>query len=225
MERYNFSMKNKKKLKTLRTKKINFSFLVLFISLALALSIILSGVLSTIYNPGLYRKEFQKLGIYEQFPDADNLTNQVLYYTNFENIDPRFDEKELRHIKEVNILFLGLKISSIFFLALSFAGILFIFFKKKKELFPKIFTFAGAFSGGFVLIILLIYLMNFEVFFNLLHAPFFTPGSWTFSGGLLVSLFPQQFFMNLIRHTLIKIILISAIFVLVGFVLKKKLTT
>ena len=111
------------------------------------------------------------------------------------NIPSGFDAREVSHLGDVRDFF-----SSIFFCIYVVLVVwLFVLFSlQDKQLVKKSLRFGSVLSLGVLLLFFVVSLFSFSGLWNVLHAPFFSDGSWVFSSdSLLITLYPESFFFSL----------------------------
>src|SRR3989338_1213368 len=103
-----------------------------------------------------------------------------------------FGSREVSHLGDVRSFF-----SSIFFFlyVVLVVWFLVLFSLSDKQLVKKSLRFGSVVSLGVVFLVFLASLVSFSSLWSVLHAPFFSGGSWVFpSDSLLMMLYPESFF-------------------------------
>jgi hypothetical protein len=89
--------------------------------------IILTNLNLVSLNFNVYKKEFQKLNVYEEIPEADKYAlNVINYHKGKEELNNSFSDKEKLHLKDVKDLIR--RLSFIFYLSLILTFILLFYF-------------------------------------------------------------------------------------------------
>ncbi len=89
-------------------------------------------------------------------------------------------------------------------------------FEKSEKIIRRIFLYATAATFSICLIIFLLSL-NFPSFFDAFHRVLFPAGNYTFPGdSLLITLFPEGFFMDFARKMLVETVIISVMLLILG---------
>ncbi len=173
-------------------------------------------------NFNVYKKEFQKLNVYEEIPEADKYAlNVINYHKNKEELNTFFNEKEKLHLKDVKDLIN--KALLIFYLSLILTFILSIYLVYKKEYKNILDSFI---LSSFIMIgvILFLLLIPFDLFFTKFHELTFSNNLWLLGQeDNLIKLFPQEFFFNISFKIGINILITSIILIVLSFLLKFKL--
>jgi len=184
----------------------------------------------TAFNINFYEKEFLKYD-----PEIENktqITENLINYLKNQDIDESyispFEQDEINHLIDVKILmhrFLLILNLTILFILISITTLYFI---NKKD-FLKNLSLTSIFGGILTLLITLItYLIikDFQTAFTRFHEIFFKLGNWQFpSNYKLVTLFPAEFWIDIINKILTNIIISANILILVGiliFIIIKK---
>ena len=164
-------------------KKKDNKKLVIFI-LLVAITILLIPVINfhlIVYNEKLYKEEFAKLNIYDNFEDKgypDRALNEVfVYFKNENNENPQiegFNEMENSHMRDVKLMIKRILFFEAFLIFLWI--ILFLIFIVKKDLIYQ-FSRIIFYSGGSLIILIIFFLIvsifEFDFAFILFHKIFF----------------------------------------------------
>lgn len=195
-----------------------------FLILSFPVLLILSATLSTINNKNFILDEFEKYSI--NVENQNNIADQILDY--FKN-DKRdldiygFDLNEISHMRDVKLVVLKTRY---FFYVVLLINILLLFLsyfyyaeykkEKLKSIFKKFlnYLFYGSIlTMALILFLFLLTFLNFDFLFSLFHKAFFPQGNYAFASGLLITLFPEKFWID----ALVRIIGISFIVSLIVF--------
>lgn len=192
--------------------------IIFLLALLFTIVLLLGNFVFVLNNQNFYDAEFQKLGI-----DDPRAQNVVDYVTGSPDLSPDFTEAEATHLASVKSLFSTIRI--IYFMSLLplffMVGYL-LYTRQFNNLMPRGLMFGGAFSLG-VLAVLFLFSLSFDTFFNTIHLPFFSSGSYIFpEDSLIIQLFPQQFFQDF-TFQLFRIVFInSGVFFIIGVYLFRK---
>jgi len=213
----------------MKKKKGNKVLLVLLIILAISLIPLINFHL-IVYNENLYKNEFAKLNIYDNFEDKkypDGALSGILdYFKNENNEIPQiedFNEMENSHMRDVKLLINRVILFEIFLIFLWI--ILFLIFIVKKDLIYQ-FSRIIFYSGG-SLIILILFFMTISIFafdfaFIIFHKIFFIQGNWAFpSNSNMIQLFPSQFFQDIFLKIIINTGISAVLFFIIGFLIMR----
>jgi integral membrane protein (TIGR01906 family) len=182
-----------------------------FLSSVLALLIIVSSFVVLINNEALAVGLTEK---YSASPDAVNNTAQLFGYFRSEAQMPSvFSEKEVSHLEDVKTVFDGINIFFVLLLIL-FIGLLFL------TNIPTMFQRGGVYA----LVLLAVFaVLPFRWVFTLMHKILFPQGNWTFElGSTLIQYYPHSFWNQYYLIAGVMIVILSLLFILAGWILKKK---
>src|SRR3989344_8111032 len=128
-----------------------------------------------------------------------------------------FTSAEASHLEDVKSV---MKAVNIVFVIALIALLLFgVYLYKKGELGKGLF-YGGIASGVFVLLFGFIGVSGFDQLFEAFHNIFFPQGNWMFaSDSLIITLFPGEFFVWAAGKILIFTLLLSATFIITGYLL------
>ena len=198
----------------MKSRKIALFLILLLIILNTITIIYLANFRHYIFNENYYKKQFQENGVYSRLPQADKaLNNLFLFFNNKKDLDNNFfTQNERAHLQDVKVLIN--KIIIIFYFLIFLDPLLFIllYFLVKKR-FKKYLAFVLLYSGGFVLLISVLFYIfsnNFSYIFIKFHEIFFPHGNWLFPyNSNLIMLFPQQFFYDFFYKIIINAFIFS----------------
>ena len=219
----------------IRVKKSIGFFLVFFMLFLLVIGLPSFFALS----PFIYFSEVE--GVNSSIVDANHFYINVYEFLVYQKqLDSAFTINEASHMHDVRILFNAFRFLSFIFLSLIFVYVYLIFkisnSKNKRRgnfsgkyvlvelsIFLKKLKYSIFISLGFFVFLLFFVLFNFSSSFTMFHFIFFPQGNWIFPfDSLLISLFPQYFFMGVAKKIfLLSLIVISSILVFVFFFEKK----
>jgi integral membrane protein (TIGR01906 family) len=170
-------------------------------------------------NYDFYKKEFNKLNVYDKFPDADkHALNLINYYKDKEELSNFYNEKEKLHLKDVKDLIK--KLSLIFYLSLVSTILLLIYFVYKKN-YKIILNLILSSSITLVLLTLILFLFNFSNLFTNFHLILFNNDLWLFNQeDNLINLFPEKFFYDVSKEAFTNILIISLILIIISIIFK-----
>lgn len=204
-------------------------FVVLILSFPVLL--MLSITLNTINNKNFILNEFEKNSI--NVENQNNAADQILDY--FKN-DKRdldvygFDLNEISHMRDVKLLILKTKYFFYFLLLINVLLLFFSYFyyaeyrkEKLKVIFKKFLNCLLYGSFLTMVLILLLFLLsfaNFDFLFSLFHKTFFPQGNYAFASGLLITLFPEKFWVDALVRIIGMAFIISSIVFLAVFLIK-----
>jgi len=216
-----------KKESTVQSDKKNSKIhsLVFIAGFFLAIVLIIAPLKLIIHKEEFYKSHFIKNGAYEKL--GENKTNQIL--DNFllfldGNAElENFTVKETSHMLDVRVVlnrfFLVMNISLIMVL------LILAYLVLKGESFLDDF-FKVMFMGGLIAfaIVALMFLasLNFSMTFDGFHKIFFSQGNYIFSkDSLLITLFPQEFFLDFFQKILLTSLLYSLLVMIPQFFINR----
>lgn len=118
-----------------------------------------------------------------------------------EALRPHFNEREILHMEDVQVLFNYGSIIKTISIIMSL-GILIFFLIKKQIKFLGEYIFKGMFANWIIIsILLLMILFNFNKYFTYFHLMFFTNDLWLLDPrtDLMIQMLPESFFINMAK--------------------------
>ncbi|MCC7574651.1 DUF1461 domain-containing protein [Candidatus Woesearchaeota archaeon] len=204
--------------------------LINFLTVFLVVFILVLGIPSFLsLNPFIYFNEAKKTNIV--FDDFEYLYENVHGFLLLRNsLSDNFTIDENNHMQDVRLLINTLKIFSFIFIMV-LASTLFLInkikgTKKRKTELTNFFN--NLKKGGFISLSFLIFLtiivfINFSFSFDAFHRIFFPQGNWLFSAdSLLITLFPQTFFLNMAKKIFITNTLFISLLILIIHLLENQ---
>jgi len=205
---------------------------VIIFSLLIIITIVLIPLINfnlIVYNEKLYKEEFAKLDIYDNFEDKkypDRALNEILgYFKNKNTENPKiegFNERENSHMRDVKLLIKGIIFFEVF---LIFLGVIvFLIFFKKNLLyqFGRILFYGNGALIILILFFIIISIFAFNFAFILFHRIFFIQCNWAFpSNSNMIQLFPSQFFQDLFLKIIINTGISAVLFFVIGFLIMR----
>ena len=166
--------------------------------------------------PSLYYSEAEKTDANETLEDAEAYYENVRgFLNNREPLREEFTELETKHMQDVKFLFNLIRSITIVFLVAIIIYTAHLYREnRKKETFLLIKDVRNATIITLIIIATLtaLVLINFSTTFDVFHYVFFPQGNWTFPyTSLLITLFPETFFMNLATKIMIATLTITII--------------
>ena len=108
---------------------------------------------------------------------------------------PLYNQRELKHMQDVQDVFLVTR--RIWYITLGLFILIGLFLSYRKESLPEFahgLIIGGLLVAGLVAVLGLLAIITWQVWFVAFHQIFFTPGSWTFNtSDTLIRLFPERF--------------------------------
>jgi integral membrane protein (TIGR01906 family) len=135
--------------------------------------------------------------------------NIINYLKNKEDLKFNFTQEETIHMKDVKSL-----ISKLNYIILILLLLIIIILIVNKENISKQLIISGAIP---IVLIVLLYFIDFNSLFITLHKLLFTNNYWLLpSNSLLIQTYPQEFFMNISKRLSLNIIFSSLIITTIG---------
>lgn len=181
-----------------------------------------------LYDKTFYAKEFSKLDVYEKLPQAHDINEQILdFFKGNEALSTHaLTASEKSHLHDVRRIFNAL---AWFMYVLTVMLIILFYFSQKRittKQHRQQFLATYFLSTGLALILLLaiigIMLLNFSAAFDAMHTVFFPQGNFVFaSDSTLISLYPEQFFIDFVNHVALQSLLFALFLILLGYSAKR----
>lgn len=213
----------------------------LVIIIALPLVLLFTSVEVATFDKGFYKAEYEKYDVVGRtgikILHLMDITGEMLEYLKGDREDLEiyhevhgekqliFDERDQRHMVDVQILFLkGFLLRNILLILLAMAiGYLF-WAKEKRKIFKGVFL-SSIISFGIILLLGIIISTDFNKYFNLFHYIFFDNDLWRLDPkkSILINLVPLEFFMDIVKKIALYFFSSMGLFTLFsGIYLKKK---
>lgn len=209
-------------------KKILAIILIVFLPLYL----LLFSVEINTFNTSFYLKSYEKYKISyitgKSLDELDIITGDLLNYLKDKSdekaLQPNFNEREIKHMEDVKILFKYGFIFKDVFLILSILAILILFIYKEIKIGIK-----GVFYGffiwwGLILLLALLSMVDFTKYFTYFHLIFFDNDLWLLDPNtdLLIQMLPEEFFISIFKRIVLFFVSFLSIIQIISFVLLRK---
>jgi integral membrane protein (TIGR01906 family) len=197
----------------------NLILIILFVLILPSVSYVASFK-AVAFDGGFYNQEFTKYN--PNISDREGITSDLIKFLEYSPNDfelvKSFQEKEISHLIDVKkLMHRFIFLSNIFILLLA-AILILLYYSDKKRFFYN-FGLSFCIGGAFSLIISslsYILLNNFDWAFTSFHQLFFA-GNWQFpADSLLITLFPEQFWIDASYHLMFNALIIANILIVVG---------
>ena len=180
--------------------------------LLLPLAIFLISAQFVILNEAFYHKQFEKHGVYDNFPvPEEQLNEQVHKLVGFLNKENELEldilsEKEKQHLYDVQDLIHKYKIATWIIVALT---LLMMLAARNAKIILQACVSTLIWSGLFLGLIAI----SFEKIFTLFHEVTFSNDLWQLDPqkDVLINIFPQEFFYELVAAIILRGLIIAAI--------------
>ena len=205
--------------------------LIIILIIFLPLYFLLKSVDINTFNRNFYLNFYERYNVVEvtgkRIDELDQITRNLYSYIKGESVDevlkPFFNEREIKHLEDVKVLFMyGFSLKKLSF-ALSLFGIIIFFIYKDVVKFGQ-GIFYGAFIWWGLILLLLLSTMDFNKYFTCFHLIFFDNDLWLLDSDtdLLIQMLPEEFFISIFRRIVLLFMVILAIIQLTGYILMKK---
>ena len=187
------------------------------------------------FDEAYYRSEFQKYGVYSQFPgkDIDEINSNLLHYLMYDKTNnfiesDFFSQREKEHLLDVKRL-VQFAIRFFYIIILNIIILLAILACTAKKLFGKIKNnlikpLSTILIWGGILTLVYSFMLwysakiNFMDLFTKFHQLFFKPGSWIFDTNI-VKLYNQSFFYDIAAKIVLNTLIMALIIIVIGLLL------
>ena len=208
-----------------KTKKRIFLILLLLAVLQFPIVIFFANTKALAFDQSFHEKEFSRYN--PNVEDRSAITGNLIFYLRYRNADrsyiTAFTKEEKAHLIEVKILmhrFLNMMYIS---MTLLIASVLILSVMDKKRALKRIAAssvLGGCFTLFCSLIFYLIVITDFDAAFTKFHHIFFRLGNWQFPPEyLLVTLYPAQFWTDIISRIMSNVLITTAFVIILGILL------
>lgn len=209
-------------------KKVGLILLVIFISL----SCLLISLEQHSMEIGNYLDNYKEHNIEEvtgrSWEDLVRITEGLIQYVKGdagnEVLRPHYNEKEILHMEDVQVLFKYGYILKYIALAISIALITLFVAEKEIDLVGR-YLYKGLFvNWGIIGILFIMILFNFNKYFTYFHLIFFSNDLWLLDPktDLLIQMLPEAFFIDMAIKIVLSFLAYVATIQLVGYVTARK---
>ena len=184
----------------------------ILITISVIIIIILGPLIIFSFSKPFYDAHIQRTDFSIGKENASELTSNVLNFLNGkELLKEDFTDEEKSHMEDVKKIFLLAKILLGIALIIIIASIMSAVILKQEYDYKSIRN-ASAISFIFMLGMLLLILISFQSGFTAFHNIFFPQGNWQFPiDSMLITLFPEEFFIRISTAIFITSIIISIV--------------
>lgn len=206
--------------------------LIIILIIFLPLYFLLKDIEANTFNKNFYLQSYERYNVVEVtdkgIDKLDHITRDLHGYLKGESdeeaLKPFFNEREIKHLEDVKVLFkygFGLKKLSF---ALSLFGIIIFFIYGEVEKLGQGLFYGTFIWWGLILLLFLLSTMDFNKYFTYFHLIFFDNDLWLLDPNtdLLIQMLPEEFFISIFRIIVLFFMAILAIIQLTGFILMKK---
>ena len=184
-------------------------FLLIILVISLSLSCLLVAAEQMIFNIGEYAYAYDEYNIGDatgkDWLEIRSITKDILKYLKIkagdEILQPNFNEREVLHMRDVQVLFKYGFILKYLSLGISLAVIILFVMQGERELVGR-YIYKGLFINWIFLGILLAMIyFDFNKYFTYFHEIFFSNDLWLLDPrtDLLIQMLPEEFFLNMAR--------------------------
>jgi integral membrane protein (TIGR01906 family) len=141
--------------------------------------------------------------------------NAVDFLYNKAELQEGYSENEISHMHDVKEVMKWM--NAPFLISLLVMTLIFTYQKKNKQQIKLFLKYGGITTISFIGLILLFVLLSWNFIFTLFHDIFFPQGNWQFpSESLLITTFPNSFFVNISITIFIATLVLGSIFILLS---------
>ena len=209
-------------------KKITLGILIIFLSLfCLSISIEQHSFDKTnyMYNYSINNvEEITGRSIEELSIITDKLIEYIKGNAGEEALRPHYNEKEILHMEDVQVLFNYTSKIKYITMALSLIMILFFMHVGEKDLLGK-YIFKGIFANWIIVgLLALVAFFDFNKYFTYFHLIFFTNDLWLLDPrtDLLIQMLPEEFFIDMAKQIGLSFLMYMATIQGIGWAIYKK---
>lgn len=206
--------------------------LVIILIISISLSLLMISIEMNSYNLKYYLKSYKKYNIEDttgkSMDELSSISKKIILYLKNkggeELLIPQFNEREVLHMKDVQVLFNYARYVKYIGIFISVLILIYLFRKKACILIGRSLTF-GLFSNYILFGILgILSRSNFNKYFTYFHEIFFTNDLWILdpSTDLMIQMLPEEFFVGMALNIGLSFLIMLAILQIVGCFLIKK---
>lgn len=184
------------------------------------------------YNKSYFLRSYKKYNIEEEtgrvMYELDEITNHIINYLkgkgSDELLNPYFNEREVLHMRDVQILFKYERLVKYIFGIISIIIMGYLGYKKEYKFLGKTLSF-GLFINHFILIILAVLIIaDFNKYFTIFHHIFFNNDLWLLDPNtdLMIQMLPEEFFIGMSKKIGLSFFVYLSILQIVGIYYIKK---
>lgn len=206
-------------------RSINKEFIIsILTTIVLTLFLLFNAFFITIFNNRIYDKQFDKLGVLEQFPqnNVSEINKDLLRYLLGDELGGKdfFNETEILHLKDVKDIFRNLKISYAIILVLLLFLIYFassdrkrLYYCIKNSWLGTCFIALGLFAASFF----------FEKMFIKMHELIFVNDYWQLDPATsnLINMYPLEIFIYLFFRIIITWLFFTSVLYAMVLIMRK----
>jgi len=219
------------------------NIIIALLSVSLFLILLFGSMNAMIFDRNFYSGEYSKNNVYAELSlngfsssaaqaktMAQNVTENILEYFHGGAELKYFAGDEKSHMENVKSLINIM--DSIYYAAVIFSILIFVYLyyslKKDRitfiEILAKSLLYSSIVCIAFLVIIFLMCVFYFDAAFTLFHLVLFPQGNWTFlATSLLITLFPEQFFMDISLRIFVYAMFQALIFLGIGWWINKQI--
>lgn len=214
-------------------------------AIALCLTILFGSFFATVYDRGFYANEYEKQSTYDRLAVssensaevvhgklfAENVTANLLDFLKGKEELKYFSAEEQSHMRDVGRIFHAMSIAYYASLVVFVICVIGLYAVCRRNLFDAMRRVASVVVYGsctvLCIFIALLFgtLFSFDALFSSMHLVLFPQGNFTFdSTSLLITLFPQQFFIDAALRIFLYACIQSLLLLALGWLIHKHAT-
>lgn len=199
----------------------------------LPLYVLLTLVEVNTFNKEFYLKSYESYGVLDvtgkNLEELDIVTEDLLSYLEDNSLDEKiltshFNEREIKHMKDVKFLFkYGFIVKKLAFV-LSILSILYLLSHGGIRNLSKVIFYGNFIWLGIILLLLLVSTIDFNKYFTYFHLIFFNNDLWILDPNtdLLIQMLSEQFFISIFKRIVLLFMIVLAIIQIISFIIIKK---
>lgn len=195
--------------------------------------ILLTLVEVNTFNKDFYLKSYETYGVLDvtgkNLEELDNVTEDLLSYLKDDSLDeellsPHFNDKEIKHMEDVKVLFKYGFIIKKLSLVLSVLSIVYLLIHGGVRNLIKIIFYGNFIWIGIIILLFLLTTIDFNKYFTYFHLIFFNNDLWLLDPktDLLIQILPEQFFISIFKRIVLLFMLVLATIQIISFIIIKK---
>ena len=160
--------------------------------------------------------------------ELSDITDKLIEYlkgnAGEEALKPHYNEKEILHMEDVQVLFNYASVLKYVTMILSLGLIMLFSIKEEKDILGK-YIFKGMFANWLIMgLLAIMVLLDFNKYFTYFHLMFFTNDLWLLDPetDLLIQMLPEEFFIDIAKQIGLSFLMYVATIQGIGFAIYKK---
>lgn len=184
------------------------------------------------FNKSIYINSYEKNNITDitgrSIEELEEITEVIFRYLR-EGLDgqvlkPYFNNREIKHMEDVQLLFKGGFLLKNISLSLSLLVIILSIINRKVKSIGYALFYGAFLWWGMFLLLFILSMVDFNRYFTYFHLIFFNNDLWLLNPNtdLLIQMLPEEFFISIFIRIILFFLLNLVIIQIVGYILMKK---